>query len=175
MPFEGWEAGLIDPIGVDASALTGRNFSVPTVSKQTEMDSTTELLRPWKLFTLSVGIGLLVAGSFIYEAPDWDIPICFIMALMAYLTASWSMHVMVERRWRQWPLMLFWTWFTVDGCYWLYWHFKNPVALELMREANAPASLSLYWLCGLIWFYRGTMREMWVALKLTAIRLLSGC
>jgi len=33
--------------------------------------------------------------------------------------------------------MLFVTWFTVDGCYWLYWRFKNPVALELM---NAPGA-----------------------------------
>jgi hypothetical protein len=131
-----------------------------------EMD-TTELIRPWKLATLAIGIGLLVVGSFYYDAPDWDIPISIVMALMAYLTASWSMHVMVERRWRQWPLMLFWTWFTVDGCYWLYWHFKNPVALELMRDANAPASLSLYWTCGLIWYYRGTLREIWVDLKRT--------
>ncbi len=133
-----------------------RNFSVITL---------TELLRPWKLSALGIGIGLLVVGSFYYEAPDWDIPISIIMALMAYLTASWSMHIMVERRWQQWPLMLLWTWFTVDGCYWLYWHFKNPVALELMREANAPASLSLYWMCGLVWYYRGTLREMWADLK----------
>ena len=131
------------------------------------MDTPTELLRPWKLAALAVGIGLLVAGSFFYEAPDWDIPISFIMALMAYLTASWSMHVMVERIWRKWPWMLFWTWFTVDGCYWLYWHLKNPVALELMREANAPASLSLYWMCGLVWYYRGTLREMWADLRRT--------
>jgi hypothetical protein len=148
------------------------------------MDASAELLRPWKLATLAIGIGLLVIGSFYYEAPDWDIPISFIMALMAYLTASWSMKVMVERQWRHWPLMLFWTWFTVDwlmstilaaghgncrqpvdGCYWLYWHFKNPVALELMREANAPASLSLYWMCGLVWYYRGTLREMWFDLR----------
>ena len=87
-----------------------------------------------------------------------------IMALMAYLTASWSMHVMVERQWRQWPLMLFWTWFTVDRCYWLYWHFKNPTALELMREANAPASLSLYWMCGLVWCYRSPLCEMWATM-----------
>ena len=129
------------------------------------MDSTTELMRPWKLATLAIGFALLVVGSFHYEAPDWDIPISFIMALMAYLTASWSMHAMVERQWRHWPLMLFWTWFTVDGCYWLYWHFQNPAALELMREANAPASLSLYWMCGLVWYYRGTLHEMWVDLK----------
>ena len=65
------------------------------------MDESIELLRPWKLATLAIGIGLLVVGSFYYEAPDWDIPISIIMALMAYLTAAWSMHVMVERRWRQ--------------------------------------------------------------------------
>ena len=65
------------------------------------MDESTELLRPWKLATLAIGIGLLVVGSFHYEAPDWDIPISIIMALMAYLTAAWSMHVMVERRWRE--------------------------------------------------------------------------
>ena len=76
------------------------------------MDTLTELRRPWKLSTLAIGIGLLVIGAFYYEAPDWDVPISIIMGLMAYLSASWSMHVMVERRWRQWPLMLFWTWFT---------------------------------------------------------------
>ena len=83
------------------------------------MDESIELLRPWKLATLAIGIGLLVVGSFYYEAPDWDVPISIIMALMAYLTAAWSMHVMVERRWRQWPLMLFWTWFTacLSGCH----------------------------------------------------------
>lgn len=125
------------------------------------MNELTELGRPWKLATLAIGIAFLVVGSFYYQAPDCDIPISFIMAGLAYLTASWSMHVMVERQWRQWPLMLFWTWFTVDGCYWIYWHFKDPVALEMMREANAPASLSLYWMCGLVWFYRGTVRQMW--------------
>jgi hypothetical protein len=125
------------------------------------VDALTELRRPWKLATLAIGIGLLVFGSFYFEAPDWDVPISIIMALMSYLTASWSMHVIVERRWQQWPFMLFWTWFTVDGCYWLYWHFKDPVALELMREANAPASLSLYWMCGLVWYFRGTLCEMW--------------
>ena len=119
-----------------------------------------EYRRPWKLFTLAVGIALLIAGSFIYEAPDWDIPISLIMAGFSYLTASWSMHVMVERRWGQWPLMLLLTWWTVDGCYALYWVFVDPVALEMMRSANAPASLSLYWMCGLVWYHRGTLVEL---------------
>ena len=129
------------------------------------METKEELLRPWKLFTLIIGIGLLVIGSFYYRAPDWDIPISFIMAGLSYLSASWSMHVMVERRWKQWPLMVLMTWFTVDGCYWIYWSWKNSVALELMRSANAPASLALYWMCGLVWFYRGTLREFFTDVK----------
>jgi hypothetical protein len=120
----------------------------------------TEYTRPWKLTTLALGIALLVAGSFYYEAPDWDIPISFIMAGLAYLLAPWSLRVILERRWMLWPAMLFATWFTVDGCYWLYWHFKNPLALELMREANFPASLSLYGVCSVFWLYRGSVSEL---------------
>lgn len=119
-----------------------------------------EFARPWKLFTLFIGIALLIIGAYYYEAPDWDIPISLIMAILAYLTAPWSLRVIVERRWKLWPAMLFATWFTVDGSYALYWHFKNPVALELMREANFFASLSLYGMCGVVWLYRGSLREL---------------
>lgn len=119
-----------------------------------------EYRRPWKLFTLMVGITLLIFGSFYYEAPDWDIPISLIMAFFAYLTAPWSLRVILERKWRLWPGMLFFTWFTVDGCYAIYWYFKNPVALEMMRDANFPASLSLYGMCGIVWLYRGSLRQL---------------
>lgn len=98
----------------------------------------TELLRPWKLATLAAGLGLLIGGSFVYNAPDWDIPVSIIMAVVAYLTAPWCMRVLLERRWRAAPLALFLTWFAVDGCYALYWSAVNPRALELMRDANAP-------------------------------------
>lgn len=124
------------------------------------LSSLAEYARPWKLFSLSAGLALLIAGSFYYPAPDWDIPISIIMATLAYLTAPWSLRVIVERRWRLWPAMLFATWLTVDGCYWLYWRFKNPVTLELMRDANFLASLVLYGMCGLVWYYRGSLREM---------------
>ena len=120
----------------------------------------TEYLRPWKLFTLAAGIVLLVIGALLEIAPDWDIAISFIMALLAYLTAPWSLRVLIERRWRLLPLALLATWFTVDGCYVLYWHFRNPRALELMRAYNFPASLGLYGLCGVLWLYRGTLAEL---------------
>ena len=129
-----------------------------------------ELLRPWKLGTLAIGVALLIAGSYLQPAPDWDIPISLIMAFFAYLTAPWSLRVIVERRWRWWPAMLFATWFTVDGCYWIYWSLKNPVALDLMREANWPASLSLYAMCGLVWYYRGDLRDALRAVSLSAAR-----
>ena len=119
-----------------------------------------EYLRPWKLLTLSCGIALLIAGAFYYDASDWDIPISLIMASLTYLTAPWSMRVLLERRWKLFPAMLFATWFTVDGCYWLYWHYTNPVALEQMREANFWASLSLYGICGVLWLYCGSLQEL---------------
>lgn len=119
-----------------------------------------EYLRPWKISTLTLGIALLVIGSFYYSAPDWDIPISFIMAISAYLAAPWTVRVILERRWRFIPVALLATWFTVDGCYWIYWHFKDPIALEAMRSANFPASLTLYGLCGMVWLYRGSLREL---------------
>lgn len=118
-----------------------------------------ECRRPWKLFSLFCGLTLLIAGSFFYRAPDWDIPISFIMAFFAYVTASWSLRVVVERRWKYFPLMMFLTWFTVDGCYWIYWSYRNPEALAMMRDANFMASLVLYILCGFVWYYRGSLPE----------------
>ena len=129
-----------------------------------------EFLRPWKLVTLASGVGLLVAGSFYVGAPDWDIPISLIMAGLAYLTAPWSLRVIIERRWRWWPAMLFATWFTVDGCYAIYWHFTDPVALDLMREANFPASLSLYGMCGLLWYPHGSLADLWRSAKVMLAR-----
>lgn len=127
------------------------------------MDATSylsEYARPWKLASLAAGVALLIVGSFYYEAPDWDIPISLIMATLTYLTAPWSLRVIVERRWKLWPAMLLASWFSVDGSYWLYWHFKNPVVLDMMRDANFLPSLSLYSICGLIWFYRGSLRQL---------------
>lgn len=126
-----------------------------------------EYLRPWKLITLAAGVALLIAGSYFYDALDWDIPISLIMAGLAYLTAPVSMRIILERKWKQFPLMLFYTWFTVDGSYAIYWYFVDPVALDMMRSANFPASLSLYAMCGLVWLYRGSLKEAVTQISLT--------
>ncbi len=124
-----------------------------------------EYLRPWKLITLLVGIALLIAGSYYYPAPDWDIPISLIMASLTYLTAPWSIRVLYMRKWRLLPLIIFMIWFSVDGSYAIYWHFRDPAALEAMRAANFPASLSLYLLCGMVWLYRGSVEQMVAEIK----------
>lgn len=112
-----------------------------------------EYMRPSKLLTLTLGILFLVAGAQFSGLPDWDVPVSFLMALCAYVTAAPSMRVVLERRWAHAHYAAFWTWFTVDGSYLIYWEFVNPDVLEL-RFANACASLTLYGLCGLVWYSR---------------------
>jgi hypothetical protein len=124
-----------------------------------------ELKRPWKLITLLVGIALLIIGAKFIKAPDWDIPISFIMAILAYLFAPFCLRIVLERRWRLLPIMLFLTWFTVDGSYWLYWHSQDPLALALMRSSNFIASLSLFGFCGLVWLFNGPVRVMPAAIR----------
>jgi hypothetical protein len=117
-------------------------------------------MRPWKLASLAAGILLLVLGSILTPALDWDIPISVIMAFCTYLTAPCSLRALLERNWRAATFALFSTWLSVDCCYTFYWHFKNPAALDAMRSANAPASLALYGICGAIWLYRGSFKEL---------------
>lgn len=66
------------------------------------------------------------------------------MAASTYLSAPGSLHVVLEHRWRLLPAVLLANWFSVDGVYALYWSWRDPRVLELMRDANFPASLVLY-------------------------------
>ena len=120
-----------------------------------------EYLRPWKMTTLAIGLGLLLVGADYYHAPDWNYTISFIMAILTYLSAPWVVRVFMSRNWKMMPLGLFFYYFTVDGCYWLYWTTVEPEALA-MREANFYASSCLYWLCGFIWLHSGSLKELLV-------------
>ena len=124
-----------------------------------------EYLRPWKLLSFASGVGaadrgrLLLRGSGLGRSDHPD------HGVSRLPDGSLVGAVMLERRWKLWPAMVFATWFTVDGCYWLYWRAVDPVALELMRDANWPASLSLYGMCGVIWLYQGSLAELAANLK----------
>ena len=125
-----------------------------------------DYLWPWKLVSLAIGLALLLVGADFYAAPDWDYSVSFIMATLTYLSAPWAVRVLMTRQWKWLLAALFCYWFTVDGCYWLYWHSVKPGAL-VMREANFYASSCLYWLCGFIWLHNGPLRDL---LKLSARR-----
>lgn len=122
-------------------------------------DPATEYVRPWKLFSLFCGTAILLIGARYSGLPDWDVPISFIMAGFAYFTAPCSLRVFLERQWKQFPKALFWTWLSVDGTYTIYWYLVDPGAL-ILRPANAGVSLALYGMCALIWWHRGTLRQL---------------
>lgn len=124
----------------------------------------TEAKRPWKLLTLVIGMLILIVGAYLKLAPDWDIAVSFVMAFFAYLTAGWTMHVLVERQWKNYTWAIFFTWWTIDGCYSVYWLFTDPQVLDQMRVANAPVSLCFYLACGLVWYWNGSLKEGWNAL-----------
>ena len=88
--------------------------------------------------------------------------VSIIMATCTYFTAPCSLRTLLERNWRMLPATILATWFSVAGCYAVYWYFKDSEALELMRSANAPASLGLYGICGVIWLYRGSLRDFYL-------------
>jgi hypothetical protein len=127
-----------------------------------------DLLRPWKLATLAVGIALLIFGAYYEQSPDWDVGISVIMAVCTYLTAPWSMRVLLERRWKWFPLAAFWTWLSVDGVYWA-WNYRLA-DIDNWRDANFFASLSLYGICGVLWLYRGSLGELAAELRAVATR-----
>jgi hypothetical protein len=124
-----------------------------------------ELLRPWKLFTLAVGLSWLLYGALNYGIGDWDVGDSLIMAGLTYLSAPWSLGVIltcVHRRPRYWPLWiaaaLFVAWGVVDGSYVLY---NSAVHHPMYRWANFYASSALYFLAGAIWLYKGSLEDLW--------------
>jgi hypothetical protein len=79
------------------------------------------------------------------------------------------LRTVLERNGRALPLALLCTWLSVDGIYALYWCINDPAALEAMRSANAPASLALYGICGVIWLYRGSLKELLAGIRAAVV------
>lgn len=126
-----------------------------------------DYLRPWKLFSLSCGIGILLVGSVIEQAMDWDFGISFIMAISTYLFSPITSRVIFYKKFRTLPLIIlaiFGLWFSVDGVYWLYWSIKDADVVEFMRDANFLPSLCLYLMCAFIWLFDGSLKELLMVL-----------
>ena len=108
-----------------------------------------ELVSPWRLAALAVGLGILIAGSHLTPSDDWDYPICFIMGLWAYVFAPWTVRALVYLDWKRLPLAWLFAWAGIDGAYSLYWWFRGFDALSVFRGPNIVYSAPLYFLFGL--------------------------
>ncbi len=123
-----------------------------------------ELSRPWKLFSLGVGMSWLLYGASNYGISDWDVGISLIMGGLTYLCAPWSVRVTLHclrHRPRFWGLWiaddLFVAWIVADGVYVLY---HTAMGNQMLRIENFYASSALYFLVGAIWLYSGSLRAL---------------
>lgn len=110
-----------------------------------------ELLAPWRLASLTGGLALLVVGSVVLPSDDWDVAICFVMGLPAYVLAPWAFRQVWYFRWRWLPLAALALWAAVDGTYTLYWGLRDFPHLSQFRLANFGYCLPLFWLSGFVW------------------------
>ena len=127
-------------------------------------DDWQELWRPWKGLSFGTGMAWLIHGALVYDFADWDIGISLLMGTLTYVFAPWSIRTLWlclrtrPPRWL-WRVLAALTaaWFAVDGVYVAY-----NVALHhpFLRYENFCASSLLYFLAGMIWLYRGSLREM---------------
>jgi hypothetical protein len=130
-----------------------------TTAKQNE--KMTEYLRPWKLATLAVGIAILLIVGHIEQLDDWTPGVSVIMALAAYLTAPWAVRVFIERRWGMMPFAFLTGWFSVEVLYAFFqFHRVPPAVFAALVNANRLPSTCLYLLCGFIWLYRGSFKDL---------------
>jgi hypothetical protein len=120
----------------------------------------TEYLRPWKLATLALGIAILLIGGHIEQLADWTSAVSVSMALATYLTAPWAVRVFIERRWAAMPFALLAGYFSVEVVY-AFWQFaRRAQNFGDLVDANRLTSTILYVLCGLIWLYRGSLKDL---------------
>ena len=110
-----------------------------------------ELLTPWRLVTLVGGLAVLVLGSVVLPSDDWDVPICFVMGIPAYVLAPWVFRQVWYLRWKWLLLAALAFWVTVDGSYTLYWGLRGFPNLPEFRPANFVYCLPLFWLAGFVW------------------------
>lgn len=110
-----------------------------------------ELLNPWRVASLGIGLVMLVLGSVYLPSDDWDVPLCFVMGLPAYVLAPWVVRQAVGLRWKWLLLATFAFWLTVDGTYTLYWWLKGFPHLAEFRPANFFYCTPIFWIAGCFW------------------------
>ena len=122
-----------------------------------------EMGRPWKIFSLACGMSWLFYGALTYHIGDWDVGLSLVMGLLTYLLAPWACFLIVSAltyRKRYWGLHILagvaLGIFVADTSYMTYHRMAGNITY---REANFPASMALFYLCGMIWLPRCSLKE----------------
>lgn len=110
-----------------------------------------ELVRPFRLVSLGIGLAILIAGSIWTPSDDWDIPLCFVMGIPSYVLAPWAFRQVCYFRWKWMPLAGLAFWGVIDGVYTLYWTLMGFDALASYRPTNFFYCLWLFWISGFVW------------------------
>ncbi len=122
-----------------------------------------EMLRPWKLVTWAIGMSWLAHGALTLHIPDWDIGISIVMGMLTYVLAPWVISMLIEAvRQPERALLLLSiaclvTWLVMDGSYVMYHTIQGN---QMFRLANFPASLCLFLLAGILWSYKGSLKQL---------------
>ena len=119
------------------------NKNIPLISK--------ELLNPWRVASLVLGLVMLVLGSVYLPSDDWDVPLCFVMGVPAYVLAPWTVRQAFGLRWKWLVPAVLAFWLTVDGTYTLYWWVKDFPHLAVFRPANFFYCTPIFWIAGCWW------------------------
>lgn len=123
-----------------------------------------ELRRPWKLASFTLAMIALLYGALNFGIGDWDVGVTVLMGALTYVLAPWSVLVIgsaIRYRRQHWWAHVLWALLVavlvVDTSYTLYHTLAgNPQD----REGNFRASFPLYFLAGMAWLYRGSLREL---------------
>lgn len=123
-----------------------------------------ELRRPWKLASFAAGMLWLLYGALCYDISDWDVGVSIIMGGLTYLCAPWSVTTIygsIRARPKAWPLRTLAAFvpamLAVD---WVYWVYHTALGNRMLRWENFKVSMALYFLCGILWCYRGSPRDL---------------
>jgi hypothetical protein len=105
----------------------------------------------------------LIYGALCYGISDWDVGISIVMGGLTYIFAPWSVitiYNLLRLRPPAWPLRiiaaLIPAMFAVD---WVYWLYHSAVGNKMLRWENFKVSMALYFICGLLWCYCGSLRD----------------
>jgi hypothetical protein len=86
------------------------------------------------------------------------------MAMLTYVCAPWTVRVIIAAASKPLQHRFFWLagalfvmWLVVDGSYVAY---NELMGHAVLRTANFFASSALYLLAGMLWSYRGSLRQL---------------